>query len=63
MQLVDGRSAGNNQPSAGGYDNNDYSYGGGQQDDYQAAPRASNKPANNRPAPVANNDLDDDLPF
>jgi len=66
MQLVDGRAgAGNNQPSSGGgYDNNDYGYNGGQQDDYQAAPRApANKPAANRPAPVAHNDLDDDLPF
>ena len=66
MQLIDGRSAGSNQPASGGdYGNNDYSYGGGQQDDYQAAaPRAAaNKPANNRPAPVAHNDLDDDLPF
>ena len=64
LELIDSRSAGSNQPASGGdYSNNDYSYGGGQQDDYQAAPRASNKPANNRPAPVANNDLDDDLPF
>lgn len=66
MQLVDGRTgASNNQPaSGGGYDNNDYGYNGGQQDDYQAAPRApANKPAANRPAPVAHNDLDDDLPF
>ena len=63
MQLMDSRATGNNQPSGddGGYGN----YGGGQQEDYQAAaPRAAaNKPANNRPAPVAHNDLDDDLPF
>ena len=66
LELIDSRSAGSNQPASGGdYGNNDYSYGGGQQDDYQAAaPRAAaNKPANNRPAPVAHNDLDDDLPF
>ena len=62
MQLIDGRSAGSNQSASG----NNEDYGNyGQQDDYQAAaPRAAaNKPANNRPAPVAHNDLDDDLPF
>jgi single-strand DNA-binding protein len=60
MQLIDGRSAGSNQPASVG--NEDVYFG--QQDDYQAAPRAAaNKPANNRPAPVAHNDLDDDLPF
>lgn len=64
MQLVDGRSAGNNQPSSGDVDGYGGGYGGGQQEDYQSAPRAAaNKPANNRPAPVAHNDLDDDLPF
>jgi single-strand DNA-binding protein len=65
MQLIDGRSGGgNNQPASGGGYDNDYNYGGGQQDDYQSAPRsAGNKPAPARPAPVAHNDLDDDLPF
>lgn len=61
MQLLDGRSGGNNQSS------NDYGndYGGGssygQQDDYQSAPRANKAPS--RPAAPAHNDLDDDLPF
>lgn len=61
MQLIDSRaSGGNNQSSSGGYDN-DYGYGG-QQDDYQPAARnVGNK--SSRPAPAANNDLDDDLPF
>ncbi|MDO8415885.1 MAG: single-stranded DNA-binding protein [Agitococcus sp.] len=64
MQLIDSRSAGNNQPSSSDSDGYGGGYGGGQQEDYQSAPRAAaNKPANNRPAPVAHNDLDDDLPF
>ena len=64
MQLIDSRSAGNNQPSSSDNDGYGGGYGGGQQEDYQSAPRAAaNKPANNRPAPVAHNDLDDDLPF
>lgn len=59
MQLIDSRSSGNNQSASDA----DYGNYGGGQDDYQSAPRAVNKPANNRPAPVAHNDLDDDLPF
>lgn len=63
MQLIDSRAGGNNQSSGGGGgDDTDYGYGG-QQYDYQPAARsAASKPAA-RPAPVANNDLNDDLPF
>lgn len=61
MQLIDGRSGGgNNQSSSGGFDNDD-GYSG---EEYQAAPRsAAPKAAPARQAPVASNDLDDELPF
>ena len=60
MQLLDGRSGGNNQTSS--VYENDYPSNStyGQNDDYQAAPRPK---APSRPAAPAHNDLDDDLPF
>ena len=56
MQLLDGRSGGNNQTSS--VYENDYPSNStyGQNDDYQAAPRSK---APSRPAAPAHNDLED----